>query len=387
MEWTMLIVFGFVLYFYFFWWFVIFFFSCCSCVTFAARWSSTISSLLCRVDSHQTTSRCKNVPTQRSQVPQSYPSGKHLILIFCSWPFSTCCFVASNLSPHSVLWLYGLAAENRRRGTDGGHWGCGLESSIFHTVLIVIFLPLVYRWRPDLNTMAESKWDYFLRMFDHHKEICGSVFVFRFHGMIPREYADQLLAGVEGAYLIRESQRQPGTHTLALRYQCFEVTCIHSIMPTFQTFLSFFNKVYLTSSAHLIQVWRSDTQLQVVLWWETLCWREEVRVCSWPCNWCPHHSLHRDQGGGVHCQNDHKPDLWASRLYVPDQRQDGAPTEPCTLRTPSSHLPEGGKGEFYGCSPEVVFLLFRVLDKRRSIRVHSKYTLRATRWRNQKGFV
>ncbi|XP_051261762.1 beta-chimaerin isoform X2 [Dicentrarchus labrax] len=39
-----------------------------------------------------------------------------------------------------------------------------------------------------------------------------------FHGMIPREYADELLAGAEGAYLIRESQRQPGTHTLALRF-------------------------------------------------------------------------------------------------------------------------------------------------------------------------
>lgn len=37
--------------------------------------------------------------------------------------------------------------------------------------------------------------------------------------MISREYADELLAGAEGAYLIRESQRQPGTHTLALRYQ------------------------------------------------------------------------------------------------------------------------------------------------------------------------
>lgn len=37
--------------------------------------------------------------------------------------------------------------------------------------------------------------------------------------MISREHADELLAGVEGAYLIRESQRQPGTHTLALRYQ------------------------------------------------------------------------------------------------------------------------------------------------------------------------
>lgn len=118
MEWTMLIVFGFVLYFYFFWWFVIFFFSCCSCVTFAARWSSTISSLLCRVDSHQTTSRCKNVPTQRSQVPQSYPSGKHLILIFCSWPFSTCCFVGSNLSPLSALALWFGGWEQ----TQGHRW-------------------------------------------------------------------------------------------------------------------------------------------------------------------------------------------------------------------------------------------------------------------------
>ncbi|XP_054903778.1 beta-chimaerin isoform X2 [Poeciliopsis prolifica] len=39
-----------------------------------------------------------------------------------------------------------------------------------------------------------------------------------FHGMISREYADELLAGKEGAYLIRESQRQPGTHTLALSF-------------------------------------------------------------------------------------------------------------------------------------------------------------------------
>lgn len=36
--------------------------------------------------------------------------------------------------------------------------------------------------------------------------------------MISREYADELLASAEGSYLIRESQRQPGTHTLALRY-------------------------------------------------------------------------------------------------------------------------------------------------------------------------
>lgn len=37
--------------------------------------------------------------------------------------------------------------------------------------------------------------------------------------MMSRDYADELLAGTEGAYLIRESQRQPGTYTLALRYQ------------------------------------------------------------------------------------------------------------------------------------------------------------------------
>ncbi|XP_048849894.1 beta-chimaerin-like [Brienomyrus brachyistius] len=39
-----------------------------------------------------------------------------------------------------------------------------------------------------------------------------------FHGMVSRERADELLDSAEGAYLIRESQRQPGTHTLALRF-------------------------------------------------------------------------------------------------------------------------------------------------------------------------
>ncbi|XP_062847728.1 beta-chimaerin isoform X2 [Trichomycterus rosablanca] len=41
-----------------------------------------------------------------------------------------------------------------------------------------------------------------------------------FHGLISREQADELLDGAEGAYLIRESQRQPGTFTLALRFGC-----------------------------------------------------------------------------------------------------------------------------------------------------------------------
>ncbi|RXM30891.1 N-chimaerin [Acipenser ruthenus] len=39
-----------------------------------------------------------------------------------------------------------------------------------------------------------------------------------YHGMISREAADQLLSVAEGGYLIRESQRQPGTYTLALRF-------------------------------------------------------------------------------------------------------------------------------------------------------------------------
>ena len=46
----------------------------------------------------------------------------------------------------------------------------------------------------------------------------GCVDVHRFHGLVSRECADELLGGAEGAYVIRESQRQPGTYTLALRY-------------------------------------------------------------------------------------------------------------------------------------------------------------------------
>ncbi|XP_073534021.1 beta-chimaerin isoform X1 [Phyllobates terribilis] len=39
-----------------------------------------------------------------------------------------------------------------------------------------------------------------------------------FHGIITREQADALLCTAEGSYLIRESQRQPGCCTLALRF-------------------------------------------------------------------------------------------------------------------------------------------------------------------------
>lgn len=40
---------------------------------------------------------------------------------------------ASNSSPHSVIWLYGLVAANRRKGTDGDNLSCGVESFIFQT--------------------------------------------------------------------------------------------------------------------------------------------------------------------------------------------------------------------------------------------------------------
>ena len=48
--------------------------------------------------------------------------------------------------------------------------------------------------------------------------LCNMCYITRYHGMISREDADQLLNQAEGSYLIRESQRQPGTYTLALRY-------------------------------------------------------------------------------------------------------------------------------------------------------------------------
>ncbi|XP_073534022.1 beta-chimaerin isoform X2 [Phyllobates terribilis] len=52
------------------------------------------------------------------------------------------------------------------------------------------------RWRIDQSTMDGST----------------------FHGIITREQADALLCTAEGSYLIRESQRQPGCCTLALRF-------------------------------------------------------------------------------------------------------------------------------------------------------------------------
>ncbi|XP_031574844.1 N-chimaerin-like [Actinia tenebrosa] len=39
-----------------------------------------------------------------------------------------------------------------------------------------------------------------------------------FHGSISREEADQLVKGQDGCYLVRESQRQPGSYTLTMRF-------------------------------------------------------------------------------------------------------------------------------------------------------------------------
>uniref|UniRef100_A0A8C7M1V3 Beta-chimaerin n=1 Tax=Oncorhynchus mykiss TaxID=8022 RepID=A0A8C7M1V3_ONCMY len=58
----------------------------------------------------------------------------------------------------------------------------------------------------------------FLSPLDLQMETRPKYYGREFHGMLSRESADELLGGAEGAYLVRESQRQPGTHTLALRF-------------------------------------------------------------------------------------------------------------------------------------------------------------------------
>lgn len=39
----------------------------------------------------------------------------------------------------------------------------------------------------------------------------------RFHGCISREEADELVSVADGCYLVRESQRSPGSYTLTMR--------------------------------------------------------------------------------------------------------------------------------------------------------------------------
>lgn len=158
--------------------------------------------------------------------------------------------------------------------------------------------------------------------------------------MIPREYADELLVGAEGAYLIRESQRQPGTHTLALRYQPHQYSAQNSFKVS--AFVTSVNRPCIS-----IQVWAPDPQLQIILRREALCWGEEVRVGPRPCDRRAHHPLYRDQGGRVHRQNDHQPHLRASGLHLAAQGQDGAQVEPRTHGAAQGHLPEGREGEFY----------------------------------------
>lgn len=67
--------------------------------------------------------------------------------------------------------------------------------------------------------------------------------------MISREYADELLANAEGSYLIRESQRQPGTHTLALRY--LNASLYFSSIPTLKSNLPYLLlHVFICASHH-----------------------------------------------------------------------------------------------------------------------------------------
>lgn len=68
---------------------------------------------------------------------------------------------------------------------------------------------ILFNWYVDFSSLDSSVYQISLHF---------AIFASRFHGMISREEADQLLSQAEGSYLIRESQRQPGTYTLALRY-------------------------------------------------------------------------------------------------------------------------------------------------------------------------
>lgn len=66
-----------------------------------------------------------------------------------------------------------------------------------------------------------------------------------------------------------------------------------------ETFWSYFqNKVSTASS--FFQVWKPDEEFPSLPRWETLCWREKVRVYPWPGDGWPHHALHRDKGA---CEN------------------------------------------------------------------------------------
>lgn len=89
-----------------------------------------------------------------------------------------------------------------------------------------VLIPPPLRWTTGQNITDESKSSLFLSSLDDDSVFflginkqTGNYSMSRFHGMISREEADQLLSQAEGSYLIRESQRQPGTYTLALRYQ------------------------------------------------------------------------------------------------------------------------------------------------------------------------
>uniref|UniRef100_A0A8D3CG39 Beta-chimaerin n=1 Tax=Scophthalmus maximus TaxID=52904 RepID=A0A8D3CG39_SCOMX len=119
---------------------------------------------------------------------------------------------ASYSYPHSLIWLHGLVAADEHGAIAGDNLSRNVESSIFQKTgcnnnLLSRLIERSYHTAPanisSSGLQMESRPKYYGR---------------EFHGMISREYADELLAGVEGAYLIRESQRQPGTHTLALRF-------------------------------------------------------------------------------------------------------------------------------------------------------------------------
>ncbi|PKU43931.1 hypothetical protein llap_5766 [Limosa lapponica baueri] len=93
------------------------------------------------------------------------------------------------------------------RVTDKTNWSPGKGGPCFNKEIVgdiqkvmkVFFIAFIY----EKNLSVENRPKYYGR---------------EFHGIISREQADEILAGVEGAYILRESQRQPGCYTLALRF-------------------------------------------------------------------------------------------------------------------------------------------------------------------------
>lgn len=100
----------------------------------------------------------------------------------------------------------------------------------------------------------------------------------------------------------------------------------------------------------ITQIWWPDSELPTLSWWKALCGRKTFRVGSWSGYRRSHHSLYWDQGSRVHCQDDHKPYLPASGLYLSPKGQNHSPTQPDPLWAQKSYFPTRGQGNVHTSS-------------------------------------